>query len=72
MGALSGACLCAAAHQSLLIGAVAGAVGGVVGAFSGYEARRRLVSGLKVKDALIAIPEDLVAIGLAFFLVSPP
>ena len=30
----------------------------------GHKARIRLVSGLKVKDILIAIPEDLVAIGL--------
>lgn len=72
MGGLSGACLCASANQSLLIGAVLGGIGGVIGAFSGYEARKRLVSGLKVKDAMIAIPEDLVAIGCAYFLVSRP
>jgi uncharacterized membrane protein len=72
MGGLSGACLCASANQSLLIGAVVGGIGGVIGAFSGYEARKRLVSGLKVKDAMIAIPEDLVAIGFAYFLVSQP
>jgi uncharacterized membrane protein len=70
MGALSGACLCAAAGQSPLVGALSGAAGGVIGAFGGYQARRRLVSGLGVKDALIAIPEDLVAIGLAYLLVS--
>jgi hypothetical protein len=29
-----------------------------------------LVNGLKVKDTLIAIPEDLVAIGLGYYLVS--
>ena len=70
MGALSGACLCAAASQPLLAGAALGGIGGVIGAFAGYQARTRLVHGLKVKDALIAIPEDLVAIGIAFFLVS--
>ena len=69
-GGLSGACLCAAAGQSLVAGAALGAIGGVVGAFAGYQARTRLVSGPKVKDALVAIPEDLVAIGLAYFLVS--
>jgi uncharacterized membrane protein len=41
----------------------------VIGAFSGYEARKRLVNGLKVKDAAIAIPEDVVAIGLACVIV---
>ncbi len=70
MGGFSGACVCAAAGQSLIIGALAGGVGGVLGAFGGYQARARLVRGLKVKDAFIAIPEDLVAIGLALFLVS--
>jgi uncharacterized membrane protein len=70
MGGLSGACLCASANQALLVGAVLGGIGGVMGAFGGYQARTRLVQGLKVKDVFIAIPEDLVAIGLAYFLVS--
>jgi uncharacterized membrane protein len=74
MGGLSGACLCASANQSLvgalLVGATLGGIGGVIGAFSGYEARKRLVSGLQVRDFVIAIPEDLVAIGFACFLVS--
>ncbi|MEP6570587.1 MAG: DUF4126 family protein [Acidobacteriota bacterium] len=68
-GGLSGACVCASARQSLLVGAVLGAIGGVIGAFAGYEARTRLVSGLKVKDRFIAIPEDLVAIGLGYLMV---
>jgi uncharacterized membrane protein len=70
MGSLSGACLCASASQSLLVGAMLGGIGGVIGAFAGYQARTRLVNGLKVKDTLIAIPEDLVAIGLGYYLVS--
>ncbi|HKF95394.1 MAG TPA: DUF4126 family protein [Gammaproteobacteria bacterium] len=70
MGGLSGACLCASAGQSLLVGAMLGGIGGVIGAFAGYQARTRLVNGLKVKDTLIAIPEDLVAIGLGYYLVS--
>jgi uncharacterized membrane protein len=70
MGGLSGACLCASASSSLLAGAALGGIGGVIGAFAGYEARTRLVKRLAVKDAFIAIPEDLVAIALAYFLVS--
>jgi|SRR5271167_396950 len=70
MGALSGACLCVSVGQSLPVGAVLGGISGVIGSFAGYEARKRLVNSLKVKDVLIAIPEDLVAIGLAYFLVS--
>jgi uncharacterized membrane protein len=71
MGSLSGACLSASANQALLTGAMLGGIGGVIGAFLGYEARKRLVDRLKVKDIIIAIPEDLVAIGFAYFLVSP-
>jgi uncharacterized membrane protein len=70
MGGLCGACLCAAAHQSLVIGAILGAVGGVIGAFSGYEIRRRLVAALHIKDIFIAVLENLVTIGLALFFVA--
>jgi uncharacterized membrane protein len=70
MGSLAGACIAVSGAQSLLAGMVLGGLGGVIGAFVGYELRRRLVSGLKVKDLVIAIPEDLLAIGLAYFLVS--
>jgi uncharacterized membrane protein len=69
-GALCGACLCAAAHQSLIVGAILGGVGGVIGAFAGYEIRRRLVAALNIKDTFIALLEDLVAIGLACLFVT--
>jgi len=69
-GGLCGACLCAASNQSLIIGAVLGAVGGVIGAFAGYEIRRRLVAGLNIKDLFVGLLEDLVTIGLACFFVS--
>jgi uncharacterized membrane protein len=69
-GALCGACVCASANESLPIGAAAGALGAVVGAFAGYEIRKRLTTGLNIRDLFIAIPEDLVAIGLALFLVT--
>lgn len=70
MGGLSGACLCASADQSLVAGALVGGIGSVIGAFAGYQVRTGLVRHLKVKDIFIAIPEDLVAIGLAYLLVS--
>jgi uncharacterized membrane protein len=69
-GALSGACLSVAGGASLLSGSVLGAIGAVIGTFGGYQLRTRLVSGLKVKDIFIAIPEDLVALGLGYLLVS--
>jgi uncharacterized membrane protein len=70
MGGLAGACLSVSAQQSWLAGAIAAGIGAVIGTFAGYEIRRRLVSGLKVKDIAVAIPEDLVAIVLACLLVS--
>ena len=70
MGGLSGACLCASAGQPLIAGALLGGIGSLIGTYGGYQARTRLTRGLKVKDIFIAIIEDLVAIGFAFFLVS--
>jgi uncharacterized membrane protein len=69
-GGFCGACVCVAANQSLFIGAALGGIGAVAGAFAGYAIRKRLVTSLKVKDIFIAIPEDLIAIGLAWFLVT--
>jgi len=70
MGGLCGACICAAGHQSLMIGAILGAIGGIIGAFAGYETRRKVVAALNVKDIFIALLEDLVTIGLAYFFVT--
>jgi uncharacterized membrane protein len=70
LGGLSGACLFAAAGKSLLAGALLGGIGGVVGAFAGYEIRRRIVNSLHIKDFFVAMCEDLVAIALACLFVS--
>lgn len=69
-GGLCGACLCVSANHSPLIGALLGGAAGVMGAFTGYEVRRRLVSSLKIKDIFIALLEDLIALGLAWIFVS--
>ena len=69
-GALSGACLAIAGGATIWLGALAGVVGGIAGAFGGYQARVGLVRRLHVPDFAIAVPEDLVAIGLGFLLVS--
>ncbi|MEK6410143.1 MAG: DUF4126 family protein [Acidobacteriota bacterium] len=73
LGGLSGAALCTAAHQSVLpvlFGAVLGGLGGVIGAFAGYEARTRLVKTLKAPGFVVALLEDAIAIGGGFFIVS--
>ena len=67
-GSFCGACLCAAVGKLLFAGALLGGVGGIIGAFLGYGIRRRL--DLHVKDFVVAICEDAIAIGLALFFVS--
>ena len=69
MGALTGACLAVAGGASLMVGALLGAIGAVIGTFAGYKTRVGLVKNLGVPDFAIAIPEDIVAIGLALLLV---
>lgn len=69
-GGLCGACLAVAGGAALVVGTVAGAIGGVVGAFGGYRARVGLVRSLRLPDVAIAVPEDIVAVGLGLFLVS--
>jgi uncharacterized membrane protein len=69
-GALSGACLGVAGGATLWQGALAGVLGGIAGAFGGYQARVGLVRALRVADFAVAIPEDLIAIGLGLFLAS--
>jgi uncharacterized membrane protein len=67
-GALCGACLCISKGQSLVVGVLLGGLGGIVGAFLGYGIRRRL--DVRIKDVVVALCEDVVAVGLALFLVS--
>ncbi|MFZ1221285.1 MAG: DUF4126 family protein [Chthoniobacterales bacterium] len=69
-GAFCGACLGASANRSLAAGAVCGGICAVIGAFAGYEIRRRLVTKLRVKDIVTALSEDFVAFSLALLFVS--
>jgi uncharacterized membrane protein len=71
MGGLCGAAVALASAQlGWAVGAVLGAIGGIVGAFAGYQARTRLVKVLKVPDIVIAIAEDVVAIGASIVILS--
>ncbi len=70
LGGLSGAAVALAGGQSLAPGLGLGIAGGVSGAFLGYQARTGLVRALKVPDVVIAVLEDLVAIGGALFIVT--
>ncbi len=70
LGALSGSALCAATGFSLAAGAILGAVGGAAGAFAGFQARARLLKASGLPDWVIALAEDLVAVGGGLLLVS--
>jgi uncharacterized membrane protein len=70
LGGLSGAGVAVAGGQSIGVGAVLGAVGGIAGAFAGYRVRTALVKAFKVPDYVIALLEDAVAIAGGLFIVS--
>ncbi len=70
LGGLSGATVAVAGGQSFAAGCVLGALGGVIGAFAGYQVRTGLVRALKVPDIVIAVMEDLVAIAGALLIVT--
>ncbi len=70
LGGLSGAAVALAGRQSAVVGCALGAIGGVVGAFAGYQLRTGLVRVLKVPDFVIAVLEDLVAVAGALLTVT--
>jgi uncharacterized membrane protein len=67
-GAMCGAALCFSAAAAPISGALLGGLGGIAGAFAGYAYRRRF--SLTVPDLLLALVEDLVAVGGGLLLVS--
>ena len=70
LGGLSGAAVALAGRQSAALGCALGAVGGVVGAFAGYQVRTALVRALRIPDFVIAVLEDLVAVAGALLIVT--
>jgi uncharacterized membrane protein len=69
-GGLTGACFAVAGNAAGWLGAMLGVIGAIAGSFGGYQARVGLVRALRVRDFVIAIPEDAIAIGLGLFLAS--
>jgi uncharacterized membrane protein len=67
---LCGACLGIAGGASLWLGAIVAVIGALVGTFGGYRARVGLVKSLHAPDIAIAVPEDLIAIGLGLLIVT--
>jgi uncharacterized membrane protein len=69
-GGLCGAVLCTVSGYSPVAGAIAGVVGAIAGALAGYHARRALTIKLGTRDLVVAVIEDVVAIGGALLIVS--
>ena len=70
LGGLCAATLSAVVQQSAIVGAVVGGLGGFAGAWAGYQVRRYLTTTRKAPDLLVALVEDVIAIGSAVFVVS--
>ena len=71
LGGLCGGAVClAGSHRGLLMGALVGAFGGLVGCFGGYQVRTRLVKALGSPDYVVAVVEDLIAIGGSLWVIS--
>jgi uncharacterized membrane protein len=60
----------AAGRERAGAGAAVGAASAVAGAFGGWSLRRALVRGAGVPDAMVAVAEDAVAVGVARALTS--
>lgn len=69
-GCLCGIDLAISNDGSLLVAAMAGAVGALVGTFVGYNVRRTLVLRLHLPDFGVALAEDVVAVAGSLLIVS--
>jgi uncharacterized membrane protein len=70
MGAFTAACIATAGGERIVLGAILGIVGALVGTYGGYQARTRLVKALGAPDLVVALLEDLVTIGGSLCVVS--
>lgn len=70
MGKLAGACVAAAGGQSIWLGALCGAVGGIAGTFGGYQGRTRSVKALNKPDIYVALVEDLICVAGCLWVVT--
>jgi uncharacterized membrane protein len=68
--AWSGAALAIAGGVALIGGIVAGVIGAVVGTYGGYFARTGAVKATHAPDFVIALIEDLIAVGGGILIVS--
>ncbi len=69
-GSLCGVALATSAGGSLLVAAIVGAIGALVGTFAGYNVRKALVSRAHLPDFGVALAEDVIAIAGGLLIVS--
>lgn len=69
-GAFSAFALCSATGQGAVAGAIVGGIGALAGAFGGFRARRHLVQNKNLPDILVALLEDVIAVGGGLLIVS--
>jgi uncharacterized membrane protein len=69
-GGLCGVALAISAGGSLIIAAIVGVIGALLGTFSGYNIRHSLVVRGHLPDLPVALIEDVIAIAGAFLIVS--
>jgi uncharacterized membrane protein len=69
-GGVCGAALCVSGRVAMPYGALLGALGAVIGAYAGYNYRRRVPGNGHTMQFLAALLEDIVAVGGGFFIVS--
>ena len=70
MGALTGSCIAASGDANAMIGGFVGIAGAVAGTFAGFKARIGIVRGLRLPDVVVALLEDLIAIGGSLWVTS--
>ncbi|MGA8621138.1 MAG: DUF4126 family protein [Candidatus Sulfotelmatobacter sp.] len=70
LGCLCGVALATSAGGKLLVPAIVGVVGAVIGTFVGYKTRHTLVFRAHVPDFAVAIAEDVIAVAGSLLIVS--
>lgn len=67
-GAFAASAFCVGAGASAVTGIIFGIVGALIGTFGGYQARTGAVRASHLPDWVIALVEDLIAVGGGFLL----
>jgi uncharacterized membrane protein len=70
LGCLCGAALATSAGGKLLLPAIVGVVGALMGTFAGYQARHTLVFRAHVPDFAVAMAEDVIAVAGSLLVVT--